>query len=96
MTKIIERKKYSTDTATLIADNEFRDGANRLQGGRGSSLYRTPNGAYFFHHETQWIGEHDRIEPIDGTHDAEQFFASAYNQEMDFATAFPTVTVAEA
>lgn len=64
MKKVIGGKQYDTDTAESIADNEFSDGSNRMTGGRCTTLYKTKKGNFFVHHETQWQGEHDSIEPL--------------------------------
>ncbi len=95
MEQILNRKRYSTDAAERIADNEFRDGANRLQGGRGSTLYRTKSGAYFLHRETQWTGESDRIEPIDVS-EAIEVYEMAYHHDVEYESAFPDVQVVDA
>ena len=95
MQQIINRKRYDTKTATLLASNYFSDGSNRLPGGHGTALYRTPKGAYFFHHETLWAGSHDTIEPC-SEDEAIQFHETARNQETDYELAFPDVDVEDA
>jgi len=42
MTKVIDRKRYSTDTATLIASDAYWDGSNFERHGRNAWLWRTP------------------------------------------------------
>ena len=64
MRKIIRGKMYDTETATLIANNEFSDGSNRMPGGRSTSLYKTARGNFFALYETHWQGERDTIEPL--------------------------------
>ena len=64
MRKIIRGKAYDTETATLIATNEFSDGSNKMPGGRSTSLYKTTKGNFFALHETRWQGERDTIEPL--------------------------------
>ena len=95
MQTVIDRKRYDTETATEIANNYFCDGSNRLPGGRGSALYRTANGAYFIHRETIWQGERDRIEPIDKV-EAEGYYQDSPYHMIEYADAFPGVTVADA
>ena len=95
MIRVIQQKRYNTETASHIADNEFSDGANRLQRGRGTTLYVTKKGAYFLHYETQWQGEHDHIEPV-GTIQAQNFFESAHRREVSFENAFPNTEVVDA
>ena len=66
MRKVIGGLVYDTDTAERIADNWYRgNGADRLNTGRGTSLYRTGKGRFFVLHETCWQGEHDRVEVLD-------------------------------
>ncbi len=93
MKKIIDRKIYDTETATRLAHSEYRDGSNRLSGGRGTTLYLTGKGTYFLHYETSWQGENDRIWPIDRA-EAIETWERAYNQEP-FETAFPGVEVVD-
>ena len=64
MRKIIRGKMYDTETATLIANNEFSDGPNKMPGGRSTSLYKTARGNFFALYETHWQGERDTIEPL--------------------------------
>lgn len=49
--------RYSPDAAKPVADNFYRDGSNRLPGGRGTALVRTAKGRYVWHHESLWQGE---------------------------------------
>ena len=94
MTQVIGRKRFDTDISEWLANDEFRDGSNRLQGGRGCTLYKAPGGSYFFHHESQWMGEHDHIEPCSLAVSL-GFWERAYHQEL-FSVAFPDVTVENA
>ena len=64
MRKIIRGKMYDTETATLIANNEFSDGSNRMPSGRSTSLYKTKRGNFFALYETRWQGERNTIEPL--------------------------------
>ena len=64
MKQILSDKMYNTETASLLADNEFSDGSNRFTCGRATSLYKTKKGSFFAYHETCWQGEHDWIEPL--------------------------------
>ena len=61
MKQIIDGKLYDTDTAELIADNEFSDGNNRMSHGRATYLYKTKKGNFFSYHVTCWQGEHPYI-----------------------------------
>ena len=62
---IVDRKKYSTKTATLLCGDDYWDGHNHERRGTQTFLYRTPKGSYFRVHLTQWQGQRDRIEPCD-------------------------------
>ena len=57
MKKIINGKKYDTNTAEFLF--------NTYNGvGRIGKLYRKKNGEFFISHITQWEGESSSIEPI--------------------------------
>jgi len=92
---IINRRRYSTETATLLADDEYSDGFNRLGFGRATHLYRGPGGSCFGHHETLWHGEHDSIEALTDTA-AEALYAELPYKHVAFDLAFPGVLVEEA
>jgi hypothetical protein len=95
MTRIVNRKKYSVATATLLASDEFWDGSNWERYGRNQFLYRTPGGEFFTVHLTQWQGERDTLEPI--TQEAAiELFESLPEHAVEFAEAFPDVPVIEA
>ena len=96
MTRIIDRKKYSTETATLIASDEYWDGSNFERSGRNCFLYRTPNDAYFTVNLTQWQGERDTLTPITQDEAIDLFENSLTEHEVKYSEAFPDVTVAEA
>ena len=65
MTKVITGKKYSTETARVVAHDCYWDGNNHERGGRNTYLYKTKKGNFFLLHLTQWDGERNSIEPID-------------------------------
>lgn len=95
-TRIIDRKRYSTATATLIADDCFWDGHNFERSGRNTFLYRTPRGNYFVANLSQWQGEQDSLSPISQDEAIEMFENSLTEHEVDYCDAFPDVTVEEA
>lgn len=96
MTRIIERKRYSVATATLIASDEYWDGSNWERSGRNCFLYRTPNGAYFTVNMTMWQGERDTLTPV-SLEDAIDLFEGALTEHMvSYAEAFPTVKAEDA
>ena len=93
---IIGGKRYSRKTATLLAGNDYWDGHNYERSGRNTFLYRTPRGAYFFAHLTQWIGEQDSIEPC-SIDEAISFFEDQYNQHrVSYDEAFPNIKIEDA
>lgn len=93
---VVGRKRYNTDTATLLASDCYWDGSNWERHGRNRFLYRTPNGAYFMHFRTQWQGEDDgRIEAVEED-DAVELYGGLHEHEVEFEVAFPTVEIVEA
>lgn len=87
MKQIIGRKVYDTETATLIADNEFADGSNRLNTGRVSYLYKTQKDNFFVFHQTIWQGEHDSIETV-SVDEAKDKFESLRKHAVSWEEAF--------
>jgi hypothetical protein len=96
-TRIIDKKRYSTKTATLLAGDDFWDGHNFERHGRNSWLYRTPRGAYFTVHLSQWEGESDSLQPC-SVDEAIQFFEGCHDEQhrVSYEEAFPSITVEEA
>jgi hypothetical protein len=88
MTKVIGGKRYSTKTATLVADDVYWDGHNMEHGGRNSWLYRTPLGAWFAVHGTFWQGEQDTLEPLSEAEAQELFEGSLTEHYMKWSEAF--------
>ena len=93
--EVIGQKRYSTATATLIADDAFWDGHNYERRGRNSFLFRTPKGNYFVVYRTQWQGEQSRLEPV-SVDDALGHWESMSERHVEFEEAFPGVTVEDA
>lgn len=96
MTRIIERRRYSTATATLLAGDDFWDGHNWERSGRNRYLYRTPNGRYFVAHLTQWQGEQDDLRPIDLDEAIELYEGPLTERRVEYVEAFPDVEVIDA
>lgn len=96
MTRIVNRKKYSTETATLIASDEYWDGSNWERHGRNTFLYRTPGGEYFTVNLTQWQGERDTLEPITQEEAIRLYENELSEHEVKYSEAFPDVTVIDA
>ena len=84
--RVIDGKRYNTETATLIA--------SRTTTGCGSHLYRTRHGAYFVAHSTIWEGSRDSIEIFSEANAVD--FWNAHEQEVDLCTAFPNIDIVEA
>lgn len=96
MTRIIDRKKYSTATATLLAGDDRWDGHNFERGGRNQFLYRTANGAYFTVDLSMWQGEQDTLTPITQDEAIALFETELTEQRVSYAEAFPSVEVKDA
>ena len=96
MTRIIDRRRYSTATATLLAGDDFWDGHNFERRGRNDFLYRTPGGRYFVVGLTQWQGEQDVLRPIDLDEAIELYEGRLTEHRVDYAEAFPDVEVINA
>ena len=94
--QIINGKRYNTETATVIADNEYWDGSNHERCGRNTHLYRTDNGAYFAGHSTQWEGERDYIEVLSEDEALALYEQLNARDAMPFEEAFPGRKLEEA
>jgi len=95
-TRIIDRKRYSTETATLIAHDAYWDGHNFERQGRNTFLYRTPRGAYFTVALTQWQGEQDTLTPVSEDEAIRLYETILSEHEVDYEDAFPSVDVVDA
>ena len=87
MEQIINGKKYSTETASLIASDRFFDGSNFERDGRNTYLYQTKRGAFFLYHTTMWQGERDYIEPCT-IEDAQDHYEHLPEHETTYKQAF--------
>ncbi len=94
--KIINKKRYSVQTAVLIASDAYWDGHNFERHGRNTFLYRTPNGNYFTVNLTCWQGERDTLTPISQDEAIDLYESSLSEHEISYAEAFPGVKVEEA
>lgn len=94
--RIVDRKRYSIATATLIAHDAYWDGHNWERSGRNCFLYRTPNGAYFTVNMTMWQGEQDTLTPITQDEAIDLFEHDLSEHEVTYAQAFPGVEVIDA
>ena len=96
LTVIVNRKKYSTETATLLASDVYWDGHNFERNGRNEFLYRTPKGEYFTVNVSMWQGERETLTPISEGEAIELFEGSLTEHEVTYAEAFPGVDVTDA
>ena len=96
MSRIVERKRYSTETATLVAHDVYWDGSNMERSGRNMWLYRTPKGAYFTVSRSQWQGEGDEQAQLDLETAIELYEGRLSEHEVEYEAAFPSVTVEDA
>ena len=87
MQAVIDGKRYDTETATLLAGNDFWDGSNFERGGRNLFLYRTPKGRFFTLGLSQWQGERDIITPVDRD-EAKQIFEDLDEKRVTWEEAF--------
>jgi len=94
--RIIGRKRYSVETAELIADDCYWDGHNYERSGRQTWLYRTPKGAFFTVTRTQWQGEDDSLTPISEGEAIELYEGRLSGHHVDYELAFPDVVVEDA
>ena len=95
-TRIVDRKKYSVKTATLLASDSYWDGHNFERHNRNTFLYRTPNGAYFTVNLTQWEGEQNSLDPVTLEEAIGLFEGRLTEHEVLYAEAFPGVNVEDA
>jgi len=95
-TRIVNRKKYSTSTAELLAGDDYWDGHNFERGGRNTFLYRTPNSNYFAVYLSQWQGESDNLEPLSEDAAIDMYENELREHYTDYAEAFPGVKVVAA
>jgi len=96
MTRIVNRKRYDTDTATLIASDDYWDGHNFERHGRNRWLYRTLHGAYFVVTRTQWQGEMDSLEPVSVEEAIRLYEGPLVEHAVPYEDAFPDVAVTDA
>ena len=95
MVQIIDRRRYSVATSTLLAGNDRWDGHNFERSGRNSFLYKTQLGAYFTVNLTQWQGEQDTLIPC-SRDEAIEHFEEMTEHRVNFSEAFPDVLVLDA
>lgn len=95
MTQVINGKRYNTETATIIASNEYWDGSNYERGGTNKHLYRSPKGNYFVGYSTCWQGSRSHIEAV-SQGEAMKLYEELPEHECEYENAFPGHTAEEA
>lgn len=90
MTKIIDGKRYTVSTSTLLADNDYWDGNNFTRNGRNTFLFKTRGNAYFQVTTTQWQGERDSIEAL-SREEAMKLYEQLPEHYVEYEEAFDTV-----
>jgi len=94
--RIIDRTRYDTTRATLLASDAYWDGHNFERHGRNQFLYKTPRGAFFLVTLTRWQDERDSLEPIGEDAAIELFEGVLPHHEVTYEEAFPDAQVLEA
>jgi len=92
---VVAGKRYRTETATLIAHDEYWNGYNCEQGGRNTFLFRTPKGNFFAQYQSLLPGEINRITPL-GITEAVALYQSLPKKEVPFRVVFPYLKVEDA
>jgi hypothetical protein len=95
MTRVVGGKRYRTDTATLLAHDEYWNGHAYEQNGRNTFLFRTPNGSFFAQNQILLPVVTGEIVPLD-RNEAMSLYHSLYRKEVPFAVAFPSIRVRDA
>ena len=90
--RIVDRKRYKTEGATVLAHDAWWDGHNFERRGRNTWLLRSPMGAYFSQTQSQWQGERDEIHPL-SQGDAIILYEQMPEQVVAFEEAFPGVKI---
>lgn len=96
--QVVDGRRYSTLTATLLAGDDYWDGHNFERRGMNLFLFRTPKGAYFTQTRTCWDGSQQndgRLTPVTQA-DAIGLFESMREQRVTWEEAFPGVAVEDA
>lgn len=96
MVRVVNRKRYSVEKATLLAHDAYWDGNSFERSGRNMFLYRTQNGSYFVVHRTQWSGERDHLRPVTVERAIALYEGPLTEHEVDYEQAFPCVEVQDA
>ena len=95
MSKVVDGKRYSTETATVLASDEYWDGRNYERSGRNTFLFRTHHGNYFKVEVSQWQGELNELVPLD-ENEAIKLYEELSVHTCEYENAFPDQKVEEA
>jgi len=94
--RVVNRRRYSVASSTLLASDAYWDGHNWERRGRNTFLYKTAKGAYFVVSLTQWQGEQDTLEPVSEGDAIDLYEGALCEHEVGYEDAFPNVTVEDA
>ena len=95
MSKIVNGKRYSAKTATVIASDEYWDGHNNDRNGRNTYLLRTPYGNYFTAMVSMWEDDRSGLEPL-SEDEAIRLYEKLHEHEREYEDAFPDKKIEEA
>ena len=95
MSKVVDGKRYNTETAIILASDDYFDGYNYERNGRNTFLFRTPHGRYFKVKVSQWQGELNELVPID-ENEAIKLYEELEKHTCEYENAFPDKKVEEA
>lgn len=90
MEQIVNRLRYDTDTATLLADDHYWDGNNWQRRGRNTFLYVTKKDNYFRYNTSQFEGERDEITPL-ARAEAMELYEELREHHQDWTEAFKEI-----
>lgn len=94
--EVIDGLLYDTDTATLLADDNYWDGHNFEHHGTNTYLFRGPGGRYFKQIRSQWEGADDGALETLTDAEAQALYEGLREKRVLFQEAFPNVQVQDA
>lgn len=90
MSAVIGGRRYTVNTATEIANNDYWDGNNFTRSGRNTWLFRTRGGAFFSATRTLWQGERDSIQALT-EEEARELYEMLPERSLSYEAAFGIV-----
>ena len=94
--RVIGGRRYNTQTAEVLAGNDYWDGSNWERRGTNLFLFRAPGGAYFTQSRSQWEGADDgALTPV-SEEEARALFENLRERRVEFEEAFPGAEVVDA